>query len=170
MSAYNITEFSQLSDHLLTKKQKNMHRRHKRTVSGVSILAYFNIVRFESKDRLLGHIFGPEIDFEYEIKRTPSGATFQILRNAGSRVQALDILVKEPARMLKRIEQDKGDSPFSNYSEGEYYVKRSSSGKVSASLIEAIDAGVIPTTALKNIVAWEFTVAKGGKKRKPKKS
>lgn len=168
MVAYSSIEFQRLSEHMSSKPKGNMHRRQKRTISGKSMLWYSNILKLASKGRIHGHIFGVGVDFEYAILQTTAGAVFQLLRNASSRTEAMEILTKEPARILARIATDKGDNKFSNYAEGEFYVKRSPFDSESDALREAVALGIVPLSAKANLLAWNFTIVKGKKKRKKK--
>lgn len=166
MRAMALTQYDYLSQHMSEKRDKNMQRRQTRIVRGVLTLKFQNILVRESENTIRGHIFGPGIDFEYNLIREQTGGAFKLLRCASSRTDAMEILAKEGARILKRIETDKENTYPVKYKEGEFYLKRDSEGRKTPAMKEALSLGIYPETAAKNISDWKFIVIKGRKKTK----
>lgn len=166
MLSLSIEEYRNLSTHLYKKPLQNMHIRKAKQVHGERVFDHAIIMKAISPSLVLCHCGGPEVDFEFEIRKTKFGAQSHITRNAGSLPAALEILEKMNNAIAKRIETDSGDNHPVNYSEGEYYVNRARKGRITAAHQEVLGKNYFPKAFLDNAVNWDFIIIKGQPKKK----
>lgn len=147
-----------------------MALRKPRILQGERVLKYFDILKAIDPNYVLGHIAGPDLDFEFEIRRTKSGnGVFGLIRHKTSRSVALDILQKEKDLILKRTFTDDGQPHWVKYKEGQFYVKRDPDPRITPALNEAISKGTVPERFGENLVDWGFILFKGRPKQPKKK-
>lgn len=158
-SLYTATIFNFLSNH----KYQNLHTRKTKQVNKKRVLKHLHGMKWENKDLILGYFCGPiegSIISEIQYGLDSAGVITVTISQGIDKKEALDYINKEFPRIKNRtIEKQGGFYP--KYSKGSFYLRRSSSQKITTSGEKAIRLQHLTSNFVKTMASWNLCIIEG---------
>lgn len=170
----SLPDFELFHDHItgFKPRYKNMHLRSTRIFRGHRQLRFLHMM-VASKDRIDGMASGPGGYFcKYEIVRNAHGIVqMNVLSEQGSikdRDYFGDVFLRE-VRKRVRMEKQMPNDVYSNYSTGEFYLRRKLPGMPVSheNVRKALNQKVVHSSFAAALAGWNFQLHLGKKKNHP---
>jgi len=161
-----VSDWDNVYSHLLQYKPQygNMHLRQVRTVGGKRELRYLHMLKAQSKrPQIDGMISGPDIFCNYNLIKNRSGLIqLNVLSEVGTSKEKDRLGHRFLLEILGRVHSEKNatDTPFANYSKGEFYLRRSEPGMGSghANCQAALNANKLDQIFVDHLEPWQFSL------------
>lgn len=149
--------FDAIYDHLWRRHPtyRNMHLRESRTFKKVRTLRYLHAMQATAGRLIDGAISGPGLYVRYVLARRQ----LNVLVEQGPLEELGQIARVFEDRVLSRIDAEKsGPAAFTNYSSGQYYLRRHPGGVRSThpTCARAVAAGVLDSRFVGHLGAWDL--------------
>jgi len=157
-----IEDFDGFIDHLETHHvNKNMHLRKARQKNKQRVLGHLHMAKFESKSKSLGYIVGPDnLECIYELYKENGNVKLFIREYDGDTKELKRVIKNLTKRLFGRASQESNasDDHYSNYKEGEFYLRRNKEGMAYShpNIQNALRQGVITENFARKIKKWGF--------------
>ncbi|WP_419172887.1 hypothetical protein [Halobacteriovorax sp.] len=160
----NVNEFESFISHLKSHHScRNMHLRKTRKKNKNTVLGHLHMVKYVSNTKSLGHIIGPDsLELVYELYNENGKVKLFVSRYSGDTKELNRVVKLLTKKLFQRAEQEINskdeDEFFSNYKEGEFYLRRNKNGMHlnHKNIQNALKQGVINESFAKKIEEWGF--------------
>lgn len=166
--ALPTSDFDVIHDHLSTHRSNylNMHLRETCQRNRVRDLRYLHALRVVAGQQreIEGMISGPGVFWHYKLIRTRMRTQINVFAEVGSSKELTRIEARFLPEIMKRVRQEQTPGPlYTNYSAGQYYLKRRASGMAAthSTCRAAVDLGVVDQRLVATLVPWKFALVKG---------
>lgn len=156
-----LSAFQQVHDHLtmFMPQHRNMHLRQTRQIGGQRVLRYLHAL-YARQTAIEGMISGPSVFWHYNVRLVGGRTQMQVLAQQSPAQDDARLERRFLPEILARMSEERArtQNNFSNYSQGEFYLRRSLPG-IAAShqhCRNAVSNGVLDQRFVSQLHPWNF--------------